>query len=100
MPLRGYGLMVDPRYFRLRNTLWSERERKAMNLRIESLFRRLGKRFAALTLISILALGGAACGGEGSADSAAGASGGRTEKGVAPEKTGQGSETTTEKTNA
>ncbi len=100
MPGRVYGLTVDPQYLRLRNALWSEHERKATNLRIESLFRKLGKRFAALTLIAILALGGAACGGEGSADNAAGASSGRTEKGVAPEKAGQGSETTTEKTNA
>jgi hypothetical protein len=69
-------------------------------LRIESLLRRLGTRLAALTLIAILALAGVACGGEDSTDNAARASGGRTEKGAAPESTGQGSETTTEKTDA
>jgi hypothetical protein len=69
-------------------------------LRIESLLRRHGTRLAALTLIAVLALPGAACGGEDSTDNAAGASGGRTEKGAAPESTGQGSETTIEKTDA
>ena len=69
-------------------------------MKIESLVRRLGTRFAALTLIAILSLLGAACGWENSTNNAAGASGGRTEKGVAPEDTSQGSGATTEKSDA
>ncbi len=69
-------------------------------MKIESLVRRPGTRFAALTLIAILAFGGAACGGGDPTDNAAGASGGRVEKGVAPKSTGQGSGTITEKTDA
>ncbi len=64
-------------------------------MRIESLARKFGKKFAALTLIAVLVLAGTACGGEGSTGNAPGASGGRSTNGTAPENTGQSSESTT-----
>jgi hypothetical protein len=78
-------------------------------LRIESLARRFGTRFAVLTLIATLVLTGTACGGEDSTGNAPGAPGERSDNGAAPEstasrdasQTGAAEETTvTEKTDA